>query len=120
MPWRCLELSQDDGSLVNSGDLMDWGPIPAMIEGESHTSGRLLHKGPGGHPEAGLWVCTPGTWACEVTADEFCHFLAGRAVYTHEAGAVTVVKPGTAAFFPKGWRGTCQVQKTLRKVYMIA
>ena len=29
-------------------DLVDWGVIPTMIEGESRTSGKLLHKGPGG------------------------------------------------------------------------
>jgi uncharacterized protein len=27
--------------------------------------------------------------------------------------------PGTAAFFPQGWRGTCRVHETVRKVYVI-
>jgi len=44
-------------------DLVDWGIIPTMIEGESRTSGKLLHKGPEGRSECGLWVCTPGKWA---------------------------------------------------------
>ncbi|TIN54084.1 MAG: cupin, partial [Mesorhizobium sp.] len=26
-------------------DLVDWGVIPTMIEGQSHTSGKLLYKG---------------------------------------------------------------------------
>jgi uncharacterized cupin superfamily protein len=33
---------------------------------------------------------------------------------------VIEVVPGTAAFFPKDWRGTCRVHATVRKVYMIA
>ena len=50
-------------------DLVDWGVIPTMIEGESRTSGKLLHKGPEGRSECGLWVCTPGKWHCHVTRD---------------------------------------------------
>ena len=100
-------------------DLVDWGVIPTMIEGESRTSGKLLFKGPGGSPESGVWVCTPGFWACHVTADELCHFLAGRCTYTHESGEVIEIAPDTAAFFPKGWKGTCRVHETVRKVYMI-
>ena len=100
-------------------DLVDWGVIPTMIEGQSHTSGKLLYKGPEGRSECGLWVCTPGKWHCHVTRDEFCHFLLGRCTYTHESGEVIDVSPDTIAFFPKGWRGTCRVHETVRKVYMI-
>ena len=99
--------------------LSDWGEVPTMIEGNSHTYGLLLHKGPNGESECGVWLCTPGFWNCHVTRDEFCHFLEGRAVYTHESGEVIVVEPNTTAFFEKGWRGTCRVQETVRKVYMI-
>lgn len=100
-------------------EMVDWGIIPTMIEGESRTSGRLLYKGPGGRPESGVWICTPGYWDCHVTADELCHFLAGRCTYTHETGEVIEIAPDTAAFFPKGWKGTCRVHETVRKVYMI-
>ena len=100
-------------------ELKDWGLVPTMIEGRSHTSGVLLHKGPDGRSECGIWVCTPGTWRCEVTRDEFCHFLAGRCTYTHDDGAVTEIEPDTIAFFAEGWTGTCVVQETVRKVYMV-
>ena len=103
-----------------AGELADWGPVAEPVEGVSRTSGVLLHKGPGGSPEAGIWVCTPGTWRCHVTADELCHFLAGRCTYTHDSGEVIEIAPGTAAFFPRGWTGTCRVHETVRKVYMIA
>lgn len=101
------------------GSLVDWGAVPTMIEGKSMTSGRLLHKGPGGRSETGVWVCTPGYWNCHVTSDEYCHFIAGRCTYTHESGEVIEIRPDTLAFFPKDWKGTCRIQETVRKVYMI-
>lgn len=99
--------------------LVDWGNIPDMLEGCSSTSGVLLHKGPDGESECGLWVCTPGHWQCDVTRDEFTHFLSGRCTYTHENGDIIDIGPSTSAFFPKGWKGTCRVHETIRKVYMI-
>ena len=100
-------------------DLVDWGPIPTMIEGESRTRGMLLYKGTDGIPEAGVWECTPGHWRCVVERDEFCHFLKGSCVYEHESGDVITIRPGMAVFFPAGWSGTCRVTETVRKTYMI-
>ena len=104
---------------ASHGDLTDWGPIASPLEGRSMTSGRLLHKDPDGSNECGIWVCTPGTWRCAVTRDEFCHFLSGRCTYTHDGGEVIEIRPDTIAFFPAGWSGTCRVSETVRKVYMI-
>jgi hypothetical protein len=107
-------------------DLVDWGPItPAGgvagigAAAASHTRGILLYRGTEKHPEAGLWECTPGCWDCRVERDEFCHFLAGRCVYTHESGERTEIRGGDAAFFPAGWNGRCEVIETVRKVYLI-
>ena len=61
------------------GDLVDWGNQPDMQEGQSHSSGRLLFKGPDNRPETGIWVCTPGRWRLTIPRDEFCHFVSGRA-----------------------------------------
>jgi uncharacterized protein len=102
------------------GPFKDWGVIPTMIEGESRTSGIVIHKGPNGQSETGIWICTPGYWNCHVTRDEFCHFLLGRCTYTHESGEVIEIVPDTVAFFPQDWKGTCRVCiETIRKVYMI-
>jgi uncharacterized cupin superfamily protein len=100
-------------------DLVDWGVQSDAIEGVSHSSGRLLFKGPNNSPETGLWICTPGKWFCHVTSDEFCHFLEGRCTYVHESGEVIEIKPDTAAFFRKDWKGVCTVHETVKKVYMI-
>jgi uncharacterized cupin superfamily protein len=104
---------------LTAGPLKDWGPVPTMIEGQSLTAGILLHKGPGGRNETGIWTCSPGTWHCHVTSDEYCHFIAGHCTYTHESGEVIEIEPDTVAFFPKDWKGTCRVGETVRKVYMI-
>jgi len=100
-------------------NLVDWGLIPTMLEGASHTSGKLLYKGPQGRSESGIWRCTPGRWACHVTRDEYCHFLAGRSTYVHESGEVIEIAPDTVACFPQDWRGVCTVHETVTKVYMI-
>lgn len=100
-------------------EFVDWGVIPTMLEGESRTFGRLLSRKDDGSSETGIWNCTPGTWHCHVTKDEFCHFLAGECTYTGEDGQVIEVRPGTIAFFPEDWKGTCEVRETVRKVYMI-
>jgi hypothetical protein len=104
---------------ARAADLKDWGPVASPQRGESRTRGVLLHKGPKGCPEAGLWECTPGVWSCRVDHAEFCYFLAGRCVYTDAAGARTELGGGDAAFFPSGWSGSCEVLETVRKVYMI-
>ncbi|MHC4609683.1 MAG: cupin domain-containing protein [Planctomycetota bacterium] len=101
-------------------DLVDWGPVPTAVgDPVSHTSGRLLHRDEDGSNETGVWVCTPGTWRCEVERDEFCQFLSGRCVYTADDGTHLEIEGGDAAFFPAGWRGTCTVAETVRKTYMI-
>ncbi len=100
-------------------DVVDWGEVPTMIEGASRTSGRLLFRREDKGAETGIWICTPGLWSCHVTSDELCHFLSGRCTYTHDSGEVIEILPDTAAFFPKDWKGTCQVIETVRKVYMI-
>ena len=92
---------------LTDAELKDWGPITTMIEGESRTSGVLLHKGVNGENETGIWQCTPGFWRCEVTRDEFCHFMRGRCTYIADDGEVIE------------WSGTCLVTETIRKVYMI-
>ena len=104
-----------------AGDaLVDWGPVAQPLGAAvSHTSGRLLHRDRDGRNETGVWVCTPGTWRCEVERDEFCQFLAGRCVYTDNAGERLEIEGGDAAFFPAGWSGTCEVLETVRKTYMI-
>lgn len=85
-----------------AGPLKDWGHQPNPIAGNSKNDGVLLHKGPDGQPEVGLWQCTQGTWPLEIPRDELCHFVSGRATYTHDSGDVIEVTAGTMVLFPAG------------------
>ena len=82
-------------------DLVDWGVQPAALEGQSRSSGRLVHKGPDNRP------------------DELCHSVAGRATYTSDEGEVIEVSAGTVVMFPKGWSGECAVHEEMRNVYAL-
>ncbi len=101
-------------------DLADWGAQPEALVPGSANRGRLLHKGPGGQPEAGLWVCTPGAWRLSVPRPEFCHFVAGRATYEGDGGDRIEVAQGTCVLFPAGWTGRCTVHETIRTLYMLS
>ncbi len=99
--------------------LRDWGGHLDPIDGRSQNSGRLLWKGENGLPEAGLWICTPGSWRLNLPRDEMCHFLAGRAVYRADDGEVIEIEPDMVVHFREGWSGTVEVFETLRSVYML-
>jgi uncharacterized cupin superfamily protein len=101
-------------------DLVDWGAQPEVLEGASHSTGRLVHKGPNNQPESGIWVCTPGRWRLSIPRDEFCHFVAGHATYRSDDGEVIEVSPATVVMFPAGWTGECSVHETIRNIYMLA
>jgi len=101
-------------------DLVDWGAQPDSLEGASHSTGRLVHKGPDNRPESGIWVCTPGRWRLSIPRDELCHFVSGLATYKSDDGEVIEVSAGTVVLFPAGWTGECAVHETMRNVYMLA
>ncbi|PRC90934.1 cupin domain-containing protein [Solimicrobium silvestre] len=104
-------------------DLLNWGRQPNSIEdefkAESHSSGRLIHKGPDNQPEVGLWVCTPGRWHLSIPRDELCYFVAGRATYAHLNGEVIEVMASTLVMFTAGWQGECTVHETIRNSYIL-
>ena len=93
---------------------------PDPLAGQSHSTGRLLFKGPGNSPETGIWVCTPGIWRLTIPRDEFCHFVAGRVVYRRaDSDEVIEATAGTCVLFPAGWAGTAEVIETIRTIYML-
>ncbi|MEM8813973.1 MAG: cupin domain-containing protein [Pseudomonadota bacterium] len=101
------------------GPLTDWGGHLEPIDGRSRNSGRLLWKGANGLPEAGLWICTPGSWRLTLPRDEMCHFLAGCAIYRSDDGEEIEVRPGMVVHFREDWAGTVEVFETIRSVYML-
>jgi uncharacterized protein len=110
-----------DARGLRAQDLKDWGPVSAPLGTPvSQTRGAILQRaGEKGFPESGVWECSPGSWRCEVDRSEFCHFIAGHCVYTHDGGETIEIRPGMTAWFPAGWKGNCEVKATIRKVYAI-
>ena len=78
MPMTSSAPHIDDATTV--GGLTDWGVQPEAIEGQSRSSGLLLHKRADGAAECGLWQCTPGSWRLGIPGDELCYFVSGCAI----------------------------------------
>lgn len=106
-------------SACNYDDLVDWGPQPDALDGTSHSTGRLLHKGPDNIPETGIWDCTPDRWRISVPHGEFCHFVAGRAQYPADDDEVIDVNAGPCVLFSTEWTGEAEIFETIRNIYML-
>ena len=73
-----------------------------------------------GRTSMGIWECTPGSWASEkVGFGELMHFVAGHGWITDADGSRHEIVPGFVRLFPDGWRGTWDVDATVRKVYVL-
>ena len=72
-----------------------------------------------GGPEIGVWESTPGHFARNVAAQEFCHIIAGECTFTPTDGEAIHLSAGDAVFFPAATQGIWHVTKTLRKTYVI-
>ena len=116
MPAHILE----NAATLDPATFTDWGKVSKPIgEPVSKQSGLIFFQNDDKSSEMGLWQCTPGTWRCEVSKDEFFYVLDGRAVYTEDDGTVKEISAGMTCAFPAGWKGDCTVVETIRKVYMV-
>ena len=88
------------------------GPKPAQTIA-------VLHSEPSRGIVSGIWECAPGKLAIDMKADEFCHIVKGCWMLKSAEGQVTEVTAGDSFFFPKGWKGECEVKETVRKVFTI-
>ena len=98
--------------------LEDWGAAKTLDGSAARMRGLVLSKGPEARSESGVWECDPARRSVTIERDEFCHFLSGRAVYTHHSGERIEVAAGTIVFFPGGWTGTCENEAAIRKIYL--
>ena len=71
----------------------------------------------GGQLYTGTWECEPGVLELDLELTEFCYLLEGHWKFTSQTGVVTEVKEGDSWVFPRGWKGTAEVIKKVRKVY---
>lgn len=67
----------------------------------------------------GIWESSPGKVAVDYEEWEFCHFIAGIAVLTNEAGESWTLKAGDAFIIPPGFKGAWETVEPVRKHYVI-
>jgi uncharacterized protein len=69
--------------------------------------------------EIGIWEVTPGQFpAWKDDVGELMQFIAGRGTITDSTG-VTKIGPGVTMYTPDGWKGTWDVEETIRKTYVV-
>jgi hypothetical protein len=64
----------------------------------------------------GTWEKEPSEFDWSYTAEEHCYVIQGRAVITHESGAVEISE-GNYVVFPAGLKCTWKVTEPIRKYY---
>jgi uncharacterized cupin superfamily protein len=67
----------------------------------------------------GIWESEPGKSDVDYTEWEFCHFIAGKAVLTNEAGESWTLEAGDGFIIPPGFKGTWETVEKVRKHYVI-
>ena len=88
---------------ATAGDPIEWSWSCSTMVGRRWASG--MH---------------PGSWASEkVGFGELMHFVAGHGWITDADGTRHEIAPGFVRYFPDGWRGTWEVDATVRKVYVL-
>jgi uncharacterized cupin superfamily protein len=95
-------------------------PPPAVGNSPSpRLSSKEAFASPDGAVSTGTWEASPGRFARAVVDAEFCHFIAGRATFTTDAGQTFEFRAGDAAYFPPLTRGIWTIHETLRKTYCV-
>ncbi|MFB4249895.1 cupin domain-containing protein [Pseudomonas idahonensis] len=69
--------------------------------------------------ETGIWECTPGRWRRQIVAQEFCHFIQGRCIFTPDHGEPLHIEAGDALMLPANSTGIWDIQETVRKTYVL-
>ena len=99
-------------------ELGDFAPVAVPL-GEPVAKTRCYNVERHDGVETGVWECTPGRWRRQITQQEFCHFIAGKATFTPDGGEPIALVAGDALAMPKNTLGIWDVQETLRKTYLI-
>jgi len=90
-----------------------------LIEGDVRTTTWNHWTGESERLYCGVWESSPGKVRVDYAEWEFCHFIAGVAVLTNEAGESWTLRAGDAFIIPPGFRGTWETVEPVRKHYVI-
>jgi uncharacterized cupin superfamily protein len=101
-------------------DLEDWGTVKTPItQPACKLSGRLVPIAGVDGMRTGIWECSPGQYRRDVAEAEVMHFLAGEATFTPDNGEPIQIEPGVTVFCPPLTKGTWDITKTVRKLYVV-
>ncbi len=99
------------GSQPDTKDLDGW----VIVAGKPSMRTWGLHTSSDGTMLSGIWEATPGTYHATYTAYEFVHMIAGRIVITPDGGTPVIVQAGDAFVVEANFKGTWEIQETVRK-----
>lgn len=73
-----------------------------------------------GSIETGIWECETGTFPSGFdNYGEMIYIIQGEMVCTPNGGQPFTMSEGDSCTFPKGWTGTWEVKRPIRKLYTV-
>jgi uncharacterized cupin superfamily protein len=73
-----------------------------------------------GSIETGIWECETGTFPSGFdNYGEMIYIVQGEMVCTPDGGEPFTLSEGDSCTFPKGWTGTWEVKRPIRKLYTV-
>ena len=73
-----------------------------------------------GSIETGIWECDAGTFRSRFDDyGEMIYILQGEMVCTPDDGDAFTLSEGDSCTFPRGWSGTWEVKRPIRKLYTV-
>lgn len=73
-----------------------------------------------GSIETGIWECDAGAFRSRFEHHgEMIYIIQGEMVCTPDAGDAFTLAEGDSVTFPKGWSGTWEVKRPIRKLYTV-
>jgi uncharacterized protein len=112
---------ESDLAIARSGQVS--GPLTVVDAGGPDSAHPRISKDElfdDGDVRFGVWECTPCTW--EVPPRECAEtmvIVAGSLRLTSERHGVVELGAGDAFHMPRGWTGTWEALKTVRKIYTV-
>lgn len=114
-------MTADAISLFRSHELLAIGaiaPVAAPL-GEPVSQVRSVAMPGVGASRHGVWHCTPGVWCRQVDEAEFCHFLAGEAIFRPDDGEPLHITGGDTVYFPPRTGGTWEILRDSEKIFIV-
>lgn len=113
-----LIVMKTSGASAPTPEVGQAGP-EKLLKGEYKTRTWNHFTGESDRLYCGIWESTPGKVTIDYKEWEFCHFIAGKAKLTNEAGKSWTLKAGDAFIIPAGFKGTWETIEKVKKHYVI-